>query len=538
MDEVNEVILEVDKKLFHMEKSVLAEESRYFQIMFYGGFKESSLCKIQLNGVNKECFQTLLDFVKNGSMELNQGNVTDLLETADFLDLRQAKKFCIAFLVQELKMSNCLSMMSYSQQYGYMDLHDSAVNVAVTHLSELINDHEDEFSQVDKETLEAVLQTDDLYVSNEDVVFDAVMKWVMADTVREMHFKELVALVRPAFLSLTFLDGLVKQIQKSKGQDTYLRLLETLNSNPPMAWRTMGDVMSSSRTYETLYVLGGKHEQEEQELYIYLPKTSTWRACPSLKRKNLTQYAVATVGNLVIVTGGYFRGDFVWYNIDWVLIYDTSDNCWRDGPPMKISRSFHCAVGVGLHLYVIGGSTDEGVIANVERLDLAEMTWETRSPLIKPVERAAAVSVDDKLYVICGRDDNGDVYSGIQRLNTVLDVWEVITYSPMPRYDLGATVLNGILYTIGGKALRFDFRNEMWSVIEEECLNCKFFMGCCSANGRIYLLGQRRASIKHDIPNFVLFDPYLDICQVIDVKLPCPLPIRGCVSMRRFDVWP
>ncbi|KAM3940866.1 kelch-like protein 23 [Leptodactylus fuscus] len=538
MEAVNEVILEVDRKFFHVDKSLLAAESSYFQIMFFGAFKESTLHQIHLKGVNKECFQTLLDFIKNGNMELNQGNVTDLLETADFLDLRQAKQFCIAFLIHELKVSNCLGIMSYAQQYGYIDLYESAVNVAVTHLSELMNDREDEFSQLDKETLEVLLQNEDLYVSSEDLVFEAIMKWVMMDTIREKNFGELIALVRPAFLSLTFLDILVKRIQRTQGQDTYIRLLETLNSNPPVTWCTMGKVMSTSRTYETIYVLGGKHEKEEQELHIYLPRTNTWRACPSLQRKNLTQYAVATVGNLVIVTGGYFRGDFVWYSIDWVLIYDSSSNCWRDGPPMKISRNCHCAVGIGLHLYVVGGSTDEGVVADVERLDLAEMTWESRSPLIRPVERAAAVSVDCKLYVICGRDENGDVYSGIQMLDTDTNMWNVITYSPMPRYDLCATVLNGILYTIGGKALRFDFRTEKWSVIEEESLNCKFFMGCCSANGRIYLLGQRRARITQDIPNVVLFDPYLDICQITDVKLPCPLPIRGCVSLKHCDVWP
>lgn len=106
------------------------------------------------------------------------------------------------------------------------------------------------------------------------------------------------------------------------------------------------------------------------------------------------------------------------------------------------------------------------------------------------------------------------------------------------RYDLCATVLNGVLYTIGGKAQRFDLRTEKWSVIDKECLDRKFYMGCCSANGRMYFLGQRRASITSDIPNFALFDPYLDVCQVVDINLPCPLPIRGCVTMRRYDVWP
>ncbi|XP_073454881.1 kelch-like protein 23 [Aquarana catesbeiana] len=538
MEQVEEIILEVEQKCFPVAKSALAAESSYFQIMFYGGFKESSMRQIHLYGVSETCFRILLDFVKTGKIELNQGNVTDLLETADFLDLRQAKQLCIGYLVQELGVTNCLGMMAYSQQYGCTELFDSAFHVAVTHLVELMKDAEDEFNQLDKNTLEELLQTDELYVPNEDLVFDAVMKWVMGDPVREKDFEELVSLVRPAFLSLTFLDVLVKRSQRSKEGDVYTRLLQILNTKPPKTWSIMKEIMSTSRIYETLYVLGGKHEKEQQELYVYLPKTATWKPCSPLQRKNLTQYAVATVGNLVIVTGGYFRGDFVWYSIDWVLIYDSSNNSWKEGPPMKISRNCHCAVGVGLYLYVIGGNTDEGVTADVERLDLAEMTWEARSPLIRPVERAAAASVDTKLYVICGRDENGDVYSGVQRLDTETGAWDIITYSPMPRYDLCATVLNGVLYTIGGKALRFDLRTEKWSVIEEECLDRKFYMGCCSANGRMYFLGQRRASITSDISNFVLFDPYLDVCQVVNTNLPCPLPIRGCVTMRRYDVWP
>ncbi|XP_068127261.1 kelch-like protein 23 [Hyperolius riggenbachi] len=537
MNQVDEIILEVQQKLFHVDRSVLATESRYFKVMFYGGFKESSLHHIHLYGVSERCFQILLDFIKSGNMNLNQGNVTDLLETADFLDLRQAKQFCTGYLVKELRVSNCIGMMSYSRQYGCTGLYQSAFYVAVTHLSELMCDSEDEFSQLDKETLEELLRTDELYVPNEDLVFDAVMKWVLEDTTREKYFEELVGFVRPTFLSLAFLDVLVKRSQRSKGNDAYTRLLQILNTKPPKSWNTINEVLSTSRSYETLYVIGGKHEKEQQELYAFQHKTGTWRACSPLDRKNLTQYAVATVGNLVIVTGGYFRGDFVWYSIDWVLIFDSSNNCWTDGPPLKISRNCHCAVGIGLYIYVIGGCTDDGITADVERMDLVEMTWESQSPLIRPVERAAAATMDTKLYVVCGRDENGDVYSGVQSLDTETGEWSVITYSPMPRYDLCATILNGILYTIGGKALRFDLCAEKWSVIEEECLDRKFFMGCSTANGRIYLVGQRRASLTNDMPTVILFDPYLDICQVEESNVPCPLPIRGCVSMRRYDVW-
>ncbi|KAM8940043.1 kelch-like protein 23 [Pelodytes ibericus] len=537
MEPLPDTILEIEHRWFEVDRSILAAQSRYFNVLFYGGFKESTQHTIHLKGIDKGCFKILLDFINKGTIELNERNVADLLETADFLDLQQAKRLCVGFLAQELRVANCLDMLSYSQQYACPDLYTSALNVAITHLSDLMYDHEDEFKQLDKENLVELLQSDDLFVSNEDLVFEAVMKWVMVDSLREKDFEELVALVRPAFLSLSFLDILVKRSQRSGGQNSYVRLLQTLNTHPPKAWSTMCETMSTSRSYETLYVLGGKHEKEQQDLYAYLPKSSTWRACSPLPRKNLTQYAVATVGNLIIVTGGYFRGDFVWYSIDWVLIYDSFQNSWVDGPPMKISRNCHCAVGVGYHVYALGGSTDESVIGDVERLDVADMKWESTSSLIRPVERAAAASAGANLYVLCGRDENGDVYSGVQRLNTETDEWTVISYSPMARYDLCATVLNGIMYTIGGQAHRFDLCTEEWSVVEEEFLYRKFFMGCGSVNGRIYLLGQRRANVTQDIPSFVLFDPYLDICMVKDSTIPCPLPIRGCVTMKRCDIW-
>ncbi|KAM4810091.1 kelch-like protein 23 [Rhinophrynus dorsalis] len=537
MESLNNTILEVGKRLFHVDRSVLAAQSRYFGVLFYGGFKESSHRHIHLECVKEWCFQTLLDFIHSGTMDLNTGNVTDLLETADYLDLQEAKRSCVGFLARELRVSNCLGMMSYSQQYGYQELYEIALNVALTHFSELICGHEDEFNDLDKETLVTLIKNSDLFVCNEDLVFQAVMKWVLVDSERENYFEELVALVRPAFLSLSFLDVLVRRSQRAGGQDAYIRLLQTLNNRPPKAWSTTEGTVSTSRTYDTLFILGGKHEKEQQELCMYLPKTSTWRACSPLQRKNLTQYAVATVGNLVIVTGGYFRGDFVWYSIDWVIIYDSSKNSWTDGPPMKMSRNCHCAVGIGLYLYALGGSTDDGVVADVERLDILDLIWESRSPLVRPVERAAAASKGNNLYVICGRDENGDVYSGVQRLNTETDQWDVISHSPMPRYDLCATALNGALYTIGGQVLRFDLGTNEWLVLDEECLSRKFFMGCGTVNGRIYFLGQRRASVTQDIPSFVLFDPYMDICQVEDTSLPCPLPIRGCVTMRRCDIW-
>uniref|UniRef100_A0A8C0GYC9 BTB domain-containing protein n=1 Tax=Chelonoidis abingdonii TaxID=106734 RepID=A0A8C0GYC9_CHEAB len=363
---VTDTILEIGQRLFQVNRGALSLHSRYFEAMFFGGTRESSEHHIVIRGVDAETFQVLLEFTRTAKVLITLHNVTRLLETADFLQFERVKRMCEKFLERELHVSNCLSLMAYAQCFACPELHASALSVALTHWTEL-------------------LQNDDLFVPREDVIFDTVMKWIMQDPAsREDAFLDLVGQVRVTFLSLSFLDTLVKRSRCPGEKDTSARLLKKLDSCPPLSWRNVELSHCTSRSYETLYVLGGKHDKEEQELFQFQPKSGTWHLCSPLQRRNLIQYAVA-------------------------------------------------AVGAGLYLYVLGGSTDEGIIPDVERLALMDSQWQNMSPMVQPVERAGAVSVGTRLYVVCGLDEKGDVYGGVQRLDMEKDIWDVISFSPLPR---------------------------------------------------------------------------------------------------------
>uniref|UniRef100_A0A3Q2GQB0 BTB domain-containing protein n=1 Tax=Cyprinodon variegatus TaxID=28743 RepID=A0A3Q2GQB0_CYPVA len=229
--------------------------------------------------------------------------------------------------------------------------------------------------------------------------------------------------------------------------------------------------------------------------------------------------------NNVVVTGGYFR-DVLWFSVDWVKIYDCENERWLDGPAMQKSRHSHCSIGLDSTLYVLGGSMDEGLVADVERLILgSEEGWEGLSPMARAVERAATAALGMCIYVACGLDENGDVYAGIQRYMVKEDQWDVVSYSPFP-YDLVATELNGALYLFGGQSLRFDVETDEWTVLNEECLDGKFFCGCTNISGQIYLVSERKSNKA--FPNMVLLDPYIDTCIQTDDAIPCPMPLRGC----------
>ncbi|CAI5798692.1 21 isoform X1 [Podarcis lilfordi] len=528
------VVLEVGDRQFPVERWALARYSRYFEAMFFGGTRERTAPRIRIQGLDPTAFQALLAFTQTGSLLLDRNNVTELLEAADFLQLDCAKRLCEAFLERELHVSNCLGFLAYAQCFSCAHLQAAALSVVLSHWAEVASG--EEFMEAPAETLRVLLRSDDLFVSREEAAFEALLQWATADPAgREAVFLELAGLIRGPFLSLPFLERLVRRCKSPPGQDTSGRLLQKLDACLPASWRQAGLSPCVGRSHEVLFVLAGKHDQEQQELFQFQPKTEVWQTRAPLRRKNLTQYAVAAIGNFLFVTGGYFREEFSWCSVGWVLIYNSWDDNWLDGPAMKTARHSHCAVGVGFHLYVMGGSTEEGAVTpEVERLAPTDSSWESTSPLAHPVERAGAVSVGTRVYVICGLDENGDVCHAVQRLDVETDIWDVVSFSPLPRYDLCVVALNGAIYTVGGGAFRFDVDSGEWTRVEEECLARQFFTGCSAANGRIYLLGQRQGNAA--LPNMVLLDPYLEMCQEVDSKLPCPLPIHGTASVRRFDI--
>ncbi|XP_029939547.1 kelch-like protein 23 [Salarias fasciatus] len=521
---IPDAVLQVQGENFYVNRQYLSLQSPYFRALFFGCGVESNRSQVEIKGVQLQHFRALMDYSRTCNLTLERENVLGILETADFLQLDRARLLCCKFLERELHLTNCLGMMAYAWQLGCKQLYTAARHVALTHFSAIIS--EEDFLSLSKDTLAALLASDDLAISHDDLALEATLRWVSFDPKREEYFLELIELVRPESLSLPFITDLLTRMKSS---DPRAKLICKLNEHFPASW-SVGRSVKRTKGRETLYVLGGPHDQEQQALYQFHPVSGRWQCCASLQRKNLTQYSVAAVGDSLFVTGGYYR-DVLWFSVDWVRIYECANQRWVDGPALQKSRHSHCSIGLDSVLYVVGGSMDEGLVADVERLVLGSQEgWEGVSPMIKAVERAATVAMDLCIYVACGLDENGEAYGGIQRYLVKEDQWDVISFSPFPRYDLVATELNGALYLFGGQPLRYDLETDEWNVVEEECLHGKFFCGCTTVSGQIYLVSERKSNKA--VPNMILLDPYIDTCIEVDDAIPCPVPIKGCVTMK------
>lgn len=289
---IPDAILRVEGESFYVNRQHLALQSPYFRALFFGCGVESSKTKVDIKGVGLQHFKVLMDYSKTAILALDRENVLGILETADFLQFDQARLLCCKFLERELHLSNCLGMMAYAWQLGCIQLYTAARQVVLTHFSAI--SAEDDFLSLSKETIADLIASDDLAIFNDDLALEAILRWASFNPEREEHFLELIELVRPESLSLQFITGLLTRMKSS---DPRAKLICMLNEHFPASW-SMGKPMKRTRARETLFILGGPHDQEEQALYQYHPLSGRWQCCAPLQRKNLTQYSVAVLGNV------------------------------------------------------------------------------------------------------------------------------------------------------------------------------------------------------------------------------------------------
>lgn len=288
---IPDVILQVEGERFYVNRQQLALQSPYFRALFFGCGVESSKKKVEIKGVGLQHFRVLMEYNRTCNLALDRENVLGILETADFLQLERARLLCCKFLERELHLSNCLGMMAYSWRLGCTQLYKAARQVVLTHFPAIVA--EEDFLSLSKDTVADLLASDDLAIHKDDLAVEATLRWVSFDPKREEHFLELMQLVRPESLSLPFITELLTRMKSS---DPRAKLICMLNEHFPASW-SVGRSMIRTRARETLFVLGGPHDQEQQTLYQFHPLSGRWQRCAPLQRKNLTQYSAAAVGN-------------------------------------------------------------------------------------------------------------------------------------------------------------------------------------------------------------------------------------------------
>ncbi|CAO4367773.1 unnamed protein product [Caenorhabditis nigoni] len=100
----SDVVLIVENEKFYTSKWFLACQSKYFQTLLLGKFKESGTAEINLEEINASDFQNFLE-VLYGEPAIDDETVTGIIQLADMYDTPTVIRQCEEFLIEKSEKS-------------------------------------------------------------------------------------------------------------------------------------------------------------------------------------------------------------------------------------------------------------------------------------------------------------------------------------------------------------------------------------------------------------------------------------------------
>ncbi|WP_240741689.1 kelch repeat-containing protein [Deinococcus sp. KSM4-11] len=218
-----------------------------------------------------------------------------------------------------------------------------------------------------------------------------------------------------------------------------------------------------------LYVFGGFSENRDDKpivtraAHVYDPANEHWAALKDTPDP-VTHAGTAVDGTDIYMAGG-FLGNHPGPQTDHVWRYDTHTDTWTALPPLPGARGAGALVRVGRDLHYFGGTerTDAGLYLRddsdhwVLNLDVPT-AWQSRAPLPNARNHIGAVVLDGLIYAVGGQhlgdEAHGDLRD-VHRYDPATDSWTSIAPLPLPLGHITASTViwNGRIVVVGGVTL-------------------------------------------------------------------------------------
>uniref|UniRef100_A0A1A8AJR6 Kelch-like 23 n=1 Tax=Nothobranchius furzeri TaxID=105023 RepID=A0A1A8AJR6_NOTFU len=350
-------------QVYHCHRALLAARSSYFKVMFTADMRERSNSVIKLRGLDCGVLGALLDYVYSAQVRITESNVQNLLEAADLLQFAAVKQACEEFLVRLLDVDNCLGMHTFAELHLCPSLEREARRLMLSRFVELMK--QEEFLEAEHEKLRSVLAAQSLTVQRDDVLIDAVVRWVTHDLDNRLHHvSDLLRSIHLGLDEIYFRASLeVHKMMKNDGK-LKSRIVQALRPNS----KDVRNVSPSS-----MYVIGGYYWHPLCEVHIWDPVSNTWVQGKDMPDPARESYSTSLLGANIYVTGGY-RTNTV-EALDTVSIYNCDYDEWTEGSPMITARYYHCSVALHGCIYAIGGYRGGAPEQHTEFYDPLKKKW-------------------------------------------------------------------------------------------------------------------------------------------------------------------
>ncbi|GAA6230762.1 kelch-like protein 6 [Lates japonicus] len=496
--ELTDVILSVQGHDFPCHRAILAAASQYFRAMFCSGLKESHEECVQIKGLDSGTMRSLLEYTYTSRALLTHSNVQRILEAASQFQFMRVMDACAGFLCKSLHLENCIGILNLAESHALPTLKTRAQDYITSQFSQVVQ--QQDFLELPAESMETVLQRDDLDVKCEECVFEALMRWVRArQDERYPLLARLLSHVRLPLLEPAYFVEKVESDELIRHCSEAFPLLQEART-----YHLSGREVVSERTKprlrhflsEVFLIIGGCTKDER---FI-----STVTCLDPLRRSRLevarlpitdmedesqnrkwVEFACITFRNELYISGGKETQHDVWK-------YNGALDKWIQIEPLTTGRWRHKMAVHGGKVYVLGGFDGVQRLASVEAYDPFHNRWAQVTPLAVGVSSFAAANFDRWIYVIGGGPNGKLSTDKVQCWEPGTDSWEFRAPIPIETKCTNAVTFKNCIYVVGGAMHAmycYSPLSDSWSLVTRLGERASCAIAAC--NNKLFITGGR-----------------------------------------------
>ncbi|KAM7125844.1 kelch repeat and BTB domain-containing protein 12 isoform 2-T3 [Molossus nigricans] len=469
--EMIDVVLMAEGEKFPCHRLVLAAFSPYFKAMFTCGLVECTQREVVLYDITAESVSVILNYMYSASLEINNANVQTVAMAAYFMQMEEVFSVCQKYMMDHMDAFNCVGIYYFAKQIGAEDLSDQSKKYLYQHFAE-VSLHE-EILEIEVQQFLTLIKSDDLNISREESILDLVLRWVNHNQEsRKEHLVELLKQVRLELINPSFLRQALKRntmllcdancidiIQNTfkafktpqqhplnlrYGMETTSLLLCIGNNSSGIRSRRRSYVdasfcydPASRKTYfisspkygeglgtvctgvvmenNAIIVAGeasasklSRQKNKNVEIYRYHDRRNQfWEKLCTTEFREL--YALGSIHNDLYIIGGQMKIKNQYLITNCVDKYSVERDNWKRVSPLPLQLACHAAVTVNNKLYVIGGWTPQMDLPDEEpdrlsnkllQYDPSQDQWTERAPMKYSKYRFSTAVVHSEIYVL------------------------------------------------------------------------------------------------------------------------------------------
>ncbi|KAL8568216.1 hypothetical protein ACOMHN_027739 [Nucella lapillus] len=524
----------VGNKRFRCHRAVLAAMSPHFDATFSTGMRDNPDGVLTLLNIDVTTFDSILNCMYTGRDVVCAENAESLLRAATTLQIKGMITRCEEYLMENLSEKNCIGMWKLGRTHNCEELVDQSWPLILENFVELSRG--DAFQDLDVDELATIIRDDDLVVANEELVCEAVFRWLGTDTEnRSSHLANLIEHLRLPLVSPEYLLNISQQRNLLK-EDIVCRVMLEEAKRYHMLPARRQEFTSKRASYRNSYdmeevlvmLTGGSSQAKPTEVICFSFRQSKWFSLAPLPYDPGVEFAACTYANNIYLSGGSRK----WGKL---FKYNSESNDWRECEQMSQGRSRHGMVAARDSIFVIGGynrnlPAGSKVLSSVERYNINTGKWTMAGDLPVPVEMVAASVLGEKIFVFGGAQRNNRNSPAIQCFDT--RVGQATHFADLPfACRLTRTVTcDGHIFVITTDGDVIEFSEEVGCRTIGKIENFgRVHFGAVQYRGQVILVGGKRRN-DSECDTMLGFDPLKAGAETLPDKMPFPNVVDSCVK--------